>query len=55
MPYLLEDLVITRVDLVDEGANSAAFIELYKRKERGESTVSYTHLDVYKRQGLQTC
>lgn len=36
MPYLLEDLVITRVDLVDEGANSAAFIELYKRKERGD-------------------
>lgn len=34
MPYLLEDLVVDRVDLVDEGANSAAFIELYKRKER---------------------
>lgn len=34
MPYLLEDLVVNRVDLVDEGANSAAFIELYKRKER---------------------
>ena len=34
MPYLLEDLDIDRVDLVDEGANSAAFIELYKRKER---------------------
>ena len=34
MPYLLEDLVIDRVDLVDEGANSAAFIELYKRKEQ---------------------
>ena len=33
MPYLLEDLVIDRVDFVDEGANSAAFIELYKRKE----------------------
>lgn len=32
MPYSLEDLVVTRVDLVDEGANSAAFIELYKRK-----------------------
>jgi chromosome segregation ATPase len=36
MPYLLDDLVINRVDLVDEGANSAAFIELYKRKERDE-------------------
>jgi predicted nucleic acid-binding Zn-ribbon protein len=36
MPYLLEDLVVDRVDLVDEGANSAAFIELYKRKERSE-------------------
>lgn len=27
------DLVVDRVDLVDEGANSAAFIKLYKRKE----------------------
>lgn len=34
MPNLLEDLVIDRVDFVDEGANSAAFIELYKRKEQ---------------------
>lgn len=34
MPYLLEDLIVNRVDLVDEGANSAAFIELYKRKEQ---------------------
>lgn len=33
MPQLLEDLHIDRVDLVDEGANSAAFIELYKRRE----------------------
>ena len=39
MPYLLEDLVIDRVDLVDEGANSAAFIELYKRKEQSEMDV----------------
>ena len=37
MSYLLEDLVVDRVDLVDEGANSAAFIELFKRKERKES------------------
>lgn len=35
MPYVLTDLVVDRVDLVDEGANSAAFIELYKRKEKG--------------------
>lgn len=34
MPCLLEDLIVDRVDLVDEGANSAAFIELYKRKEK---------------------
>ena len=27
MPYILKDLVVDRVDLVDEGANSAAFIE----------------------------
>lgn len=37
MAYELLDLVIDRVDLVDEGANSAAFIELYKRKETCES------------------
>lgn len=36
MPYELMDLVVDRVDLVDEGANSAAFIELYKRKETRE-------------------
>lgn len=34
MPYILEDLVVNRVDLVDEGANSAAFITLCKRKEQ---------------------
>jgi hypothetical protein len=33
MPSLLKDLKITRVDLVNEGANSAAFIEFFKRKE----------------------
>lgn len=37
MPNILVDLVIDRVDLVDEGANTAAFIELYKRKEQSES------------------
>ena len=36
VPFILKDLVIDRVDLVDEGANSAAFIQLYKRKERSE-------------------
>ena len=36
MPFILKDLVIDRVDLVDEGANSAAFIQLYKRKERSD-------------------
>lgn len=40
MPYLLEDLVINRVDLVDEGANSAAFIELFKRKEQDTMDVT---------------
>lgn len=34
MPYLLTNLVIDRVDFVDEGADSAAFIELIKRKEK---------------------
>jgi len=43
MPYLLEDLVVDRVDLVDEGANSAAFISLYKRKERIE-TMDYKEI-----------
>lgn len=33
VPNLLMDLVVDRIDLVDEGANSAAFIKLYKRKE----------------------
>lgn len=36
MPNLVGDLIIDRVDLVDEGANSAAFIELFKRKETDE-------------------
>lgn len=39
MPYLLEDLVINRVDIVDEGANSASFIELFKRKEKNKMSV----------------
>lgn len=34
MPNLLLDLDVDRVDLVDEGANSAAHIRLYKRKEQ---------------------
>lgn len=38
MPNLVLDLDVNRVDLVDEGACSAAFIELYKRKEK--------HMDV---------
>lgn len=33
MPNLVLDLEINRVDLVDEGANSASFIEIFKRKE----------------------
>lgn len=36
MPYILEDLVVDRVDFVDEGCNSASFIELYKRKEQSK-------------------
>lgn len=34
MPNLVIDLDVDRVDVVDEGANSASFIELYKRKEK---------------------
>lgn len=37
MPCLLEGLVIDRVDLVDEGANSAAAITLFKRKEQNQA------------------
>lgn len=36
LPSLLLDLEVDRVDLVDEGANSAAFIKLYKRKEQND-------------------
>lgn len=36
MPNLMLDLVVDRVDLVDEGANSEAFIKLYKRKENND-------------------
>lgn len=34
MPNLILDLEVTRVDLVDEGCNSEAYIKLYKRKEQ---------------------
>lgn len=37
MPHSLVDLVVDRVDFVDEGACSAAFIELYKRKENDKT------------------
>lgn len=39
MSTLLEDLIIDRVDLCDEGANSEAFIELFKRKEQSSMDV----------------
>lgn len=34
MPNIITELIVERVDLVEEGANSAAFIELYKRREK---------------------
>jgi predicted nucleic acid-binding Zn-ribbon protein len=37
MPNIVTNLVVDRVDLVDEGCNTAAFIELYKRKEQGNN------------------
>lgn len=43
MPNILTDLVVDRVDLVDEGANSAAFIEVFKRKER-DTQMDYTEI-----------
>ena len=43
VPNLLMDLVVDRVDLVDEGANSAAFIKLYKRKER-DATMDFNEI-----------
>lgn len=55
MSYMLEDLIVNRVDLVDEGANSEAFIELYKRKEQSKmelteilSELKPEHADVVK-------
>lgn len=39
MPQLLKDLEVDRVDLVEEGCNSAAFIQLYKRKESVQMNV----------------
>ena len=33
MPNMVVDLIVDRVDLVKEGANTASFIELFKRKE----------------------
>jgi hypothetical protein len=38
--YLLCNLKINRVDIVEEGANSAAFIELYKRREHSAMNVT---------------
>jgi len=43
MPNLVLDLEVNRVDLVDEGANSAAFIKLYKRKER-DTTMEFEEI-----------
>lgn len=42
MPNIVLDLIIDRVDLVNAGANSAAFIELFKGKE------SAKHMDLEK-------
>lgn len=39
MAFILEDLVVDRVDFVDEGCNSASFIELYKRKEQSKMSI----------------
>lgn len=39
------ELQVDRVDLVDEGANSAAFIKLYKRKE---NTMPLTFEEIFK-------
>lgn len=43
MPYILDDLVVDRVDFVYEGANSAAFIELFKGKET-KKTMEYSEI-----------
>lgn len=37
MPNLVVDLIVDRVDLVEEGCNSAAFIELYKRRRTSDT------------------
>lgn len=43
MPNLILDLEVDRVDLVDEGANSASFIKMYKRKET-EKVMEFTDI-----------
>lgn len=42
MPNIVLELEVDRVDLVDEGANSAAFIQFYKR--RGTLTVDFNEI-----------
>lgn len=38
MPNVIIELLVDRVDLVEEGANSAAFVELFKRREKTQMT-----------------
>lgn len=44
MPNIILDLEVDRVDLVDEGANSAAHIKLYKRKEPVSTMLTYDEI-----------
>lgn len=44
LPRMLLDLEVTRVDLVDEGANSEAFIKIFKRKEGGSVDMTFEEI-----------
>ena len=48
--YAITDAKISFVSLVDKAANKKQF--LITKSEDGAATVSYTHLDVYKRQAI---
>lgn len=44
MPTLITDLEVTRVDLVPEGANSEAFIAIFKSKEGGNEGMTFEEI-----------
>ena len=49
MATKLKNLVVSKVDFVDAGANQGADIKLFKRKEPGVSKESIPHESVWKK------